>query len=210
MRALKLAAVGAALVTAGAAAAYAYYRSSVDEPAKTVLIDEGEYQLRRYPPMVVAEVTHTGARRQALEAGFKRLAAYIFAKDRPGEKIEMTSPVMQDEPEKIEMTAPVMQDGGSKSGTWRTRFVMPAGYTVDTLPPAPQDITLTQIDERKIAAVRFSGNGTNEDLERHEAALRAWIAGKGLVPAGAAEYAFYDAPMVPGPMRRNEVLIPVG
>ena len=63
--------------------------------------------------------------------------------------IEMTSPVMQDEPEKIEMTAPVMQDAGSKSGTWRTRFVMPAGYTVDTLPPAPQDITLTQIDERK-------------------------------------------------------------
>jgi hypothetical protein len=39
--------------------------------------------------------------------------------------------------------------------------------------------------------------------------LRAWLAGQGIVPEGEAEFAFYDAPMVPGPLRRNEVLIPV-
>ncbi len=32
---------------------------------------------------------------------------------------------------------------------------------------------------------------------------------QGIAPLGEAEYAFYDAPMVPGPLRRNEVLIPV-
>lgn len=210
MKFWKYAALGAAVVSAGAAAAYAYYRTSVDEPEFTVLMDEGEFQLRRYPSIIVAEVTHTGDRRQALQAGFKRLAAYIFAEDRGGEKIAMTSPVMQDGAEKIAMTAPVMQDASDKSGTWRTRFVMPASYTMEMLPPPPADITLTQLDQRKIAAVRFSGNGSSEDLTRHEAALRAWIAAKGLVPAGEAEYAFYDAPMVPPPLRRNEVMIPVG
>jgi hypothetical protein len=42
-----------------------------------------------------------------------------------------------------------------------------------------------------------------------EARLRDWIATQRLMPSGEAEFAFYDAPMIPGPLRRNEVLIPV-
>jgi hypothetical protein len=60
-----------------------------------------------------------------------------------------------------------------------------------------------------MAAVRFSGNGSGRDLALMEAGLRDWIAEQGMMPAGEAEFAFYDAPMVPGPLRRNEVLIPV-
>ncbi|KPQ31561.1 MAG: SOUL heme-binding protein, partial [Porphyrobacter sp. HL-46] len=47
------------------------------------------------------------------------------------------------------------------------------------------------------------------DLAAREAQLRAWLAEQGIAPTGKAEFAFYDAPMVPGPLRRNEVLIPV-
>jgi hypothetical protein len=57
--------------------------------------------------------------------------------------------------------------------------------------------------------VRFSGNGGADDLAAREQQLRAWLAGQDIAPVGEAEYAFYDAPMVPGPLRRNEVLIPV-
>ena len=60
-----------------------------------------------------------------------------------------------------------------------------------------------------MAAVRFAGNGGAADLSTREAQLRAWLAAQGIVPEGEAEFAFYDAPMVPGPLRRNEVLIPV-
>jgi hypothetical protein len=60
-----------------------------------------------------------------------------------------------------------------------------------------------------MAAIRFSGNGSARDLALMEARLRDWMTGQGLMPAGEAEFAFYDAPMVPGPLRRNEVLIPV-
>lgn len=106
------------------------------------------------------------------------------------------------------MTSPVLQDE-TAPGEWRMRFVMPSKYTLDTLPPAPEDITLTQMPARRMAAIRFSSNGSHADLALMEARLRDWMRAEGLMPAGEAEFAFYDAPMVPGPLRRNEVLIPV-
>jgi DNA gyrase inhibitor GyrI len=195
MNAAKLIAAGAGLAVVGAAAAYAQYRQT-EQPDYALLGTDGDFSLRDYPALVVAEVSHSGNRERASGASFRRLAAYIFAQDRPagGEKIAMTAPVLQDE------TAP---------GEWRMRFVMPSRYTLETLPPAPADITLTETPARRMAAVRFSGNGSARDLALMEARLRDWMRGEGLMPAGEAEYAFYDAPMVPGPLRRNEVLIPV-
>ena len=195
MNAARWIAAGVGLAAVGAAAVYAQYRQT-EQPAFTLVRAEAEFELRDYPPLVVAEVSHTGNRERASGASFRRLAAYIFAQDRPegGETIAMTAPVLQDE------TAP---------GEWRMRFVMPAKYTLETLPPAPSDITLTQMPARRMAAIRFSGNGSGRELALMQARLRDWMMAQGLMPAGEAEYAFYDAPMVPGPLRRNEVLIPV-
>ncbi len=208
--------VGAGVV-AGAAAlgsvAYAQYRERGEQPAYTVMLSEEPFELRDYAPMVVAEVTHSGDRRSASGRSFRRLAAYIFAQDRPdgGEKIDMTSPVLQnrvDQDEKIAMTSPVLQNETGE-GRWRMRFIMPSKYTLETLPVPPTDITLVQLQPRRVATVRFNGNGSAGDLAAMEAKLIAWIANRGLTPVGDAEYAFYDAPMVPGPMRRNEVLIEI-
>ncbi len=195
MKAARWIAAGAGLAVVGAAAVYAQYRQT-EEPGFTVLREDGSFSLRDYPPLLVAEVSNSGSREGASGASFRRLAAYIFAQDRPegGEKIAMTAPVLQDE---------------TRPGEWRMRFVMPSQYTLATLPPAPSDITLTEMPARRMAAVRFAGNGSARDLAQQEAALREWLAAEGLRPAGEAEYAFYDAPMVPGPLRRNEVLIPV-
>ena len=209
MRIWKAAAIGAGVLVVGATAAFAYYRQAIDEPAYRIIDKDGAFELREYAPMIVAEVTHTGDRRPALNAGFRRLAAYIFAEDRPGEEIAMTSPVMQDQSAEIAMTAPVLQDGGKDTGGWRTRFVMPARYTLETLPTPPDDITLVEMPRRRIAAVRFSGNGDNAELVAREEALRAWLDERELTVAGPAEFAFYDAPMVPAPLRRNEVMLPV-
>lgn len=186
---------GLGLSAIGAAAVYAQYRNT-EQPTFALVRAEGDFELRDYPTLVVAEVTSTGDRQRASGASFRRLAAYIFAQDRPagGESIAMTAPVIQQE---------------TGAGAWQMRFVMPAQYTLEALPPAPADIALTQVPARRMAAVRFSGNAAQSDLAAHEKQLRSWLAGQGLMPAGAAEYAFYDAPMVPGPLRRNEVLIPV-
>ncbi|KLI63211.1 SOUL family heme-binding protein [Aurantiacibacter marinus] len=206
---LALAAAGIGVMALGSAAALAQYEQRTEEPDFTAIVEDGDFALREYPSIVVAEVWHTGTRERASSAGFRRLAAYIFAQDRGGEAIAMTAPVIQDAPEQIAMTAPVMQDEG-EAGRWRTRFVMPAEYTLETLPPAPDDITLTEIPARRMAVIRFSGWGQTLALTQKEAELRAWMADRDLTAAGNAEYAFYNSPAVPGPMRRNEVMIPVG
>jgi hypothetical protein len=195
MKAGRWIAAGIGLVAMGAAAVYAQYRNT-EQPEYGLVRAEGDFELRDYPPLVVAEVTSSGDRQRASGASFRRLAAYIFAQDRPqgGESIAMTAPVLQQETE---------------AGRWQMRFVMPSKYTLATLPPAPADIALTEVPARQMAAVRFSGNGAVSDLARMEARLRDWLSGQGIRPAGEAEFAFYDAPMVPGPLRRNEVLIPV-
>lgn len=195
MKAVRWIAAGVGLAIVGVAAVYAQYRQT-EQPAFVLLRADADFEIRDYPPLVVAEVSHSGSRERASGASFQRLAAYIFAQGRPagGDRIAMTSPVLQDE------TAP---------GEWRMRFVMPSKYTLDTLPPAPEDITLTQMPARRMAAIRFSGNGSHADLALMEARLRDWMRAEGLMAAGEAEFAFYDAPMVPGPLRRNEVLIPV-
>lgn len=195
MRIGKWIATGLGLAAIGVAAVYAQSRTT-EEPAFALVRADGDFELRDYPALVVAEVTSAGDRRGASGASFRRLAAYIFAQDRPegGESIAMTAPVIQQE---------------TGAGAWRMRFVMPAQYTLETLPPAPADIALTEVPARRMAAVRFSGNGAAGDLAAREEQLRKWLAGQGIAPAGEAEFAFYDAPMVPGPLRRNEVLIPV-
>lgn len=204
--------IGLGLIALGGAAAFAQYRD-IEVPSYEVVKSREAFELRDYKPMVVAQVTHKGSRREASSRSFRRLAAYIFGQDRPngGEKIAMTSPVLQDrvdQNEKIAMTSPVLQDE-TDTDTWRMRFVMPAKFTMDTLPTPPADITLTQLPARRVAAVTFSGFGSPADLADMEALLTEWIAGEKLIPSGDFEYAFYDAPMVPGPMRRNEVMIEV-
>ena len=187
-----------------------------EQPVYEAVAEEGPFQLRAYEPMLVAEVTHRGERGRALNAGFRRLAAYIFAQERPGrdegegqsEKIAMTSSVIVDETAEIAMTSPVMQDPG-REGAWRTRFVMPRKYTLETLPEAAEDITLTEVPARRMASVRFAGYGSSRNLAVAEEALRDWMEEEGFEAAGAPEYAFYDSPMVPPRYRRNEVLIPV-
>ncbi|MEM8725473.1 MAG: heme-binding protein [Pseudomonadota bacterium] len=196
----------------GAVAVYAQYRS-IEQPDYSVVSEDEAFELRDYPSIVVAEVTHSGSRREASGASFRRLAAYIFAQDRPkgGEEIAMTAPVLQNRvarDEEIAMTAPVLQD---KTGDdkWRMRFVMPAKYTLEALPPAPADITLTEVPARRIAVVRFNGLASPADIAAKEEELKEWTSARQLTPVGDFEYAFYDAPMVPGPLRRNEVMIEV-
>lgn len=195
MKAARWIAAGAGLAAVGAIAAVTTARQT-EEPEYRVLRGDGAFELRDYPALVVAEVSTPGTRERASGASFRRLAAYIFAQDRPagGERIAMTAPVLQDEP---------------RPGAWRMRFVMPSKYTLATLPPAPSDISLAEMPARRMAAVRFAGNAAAGELALMEARLRDWMREAGLMPAGEAEYAFYNAPMVPGPLRRNEVLIPV-
>ena len=177
---------------------YAFIRS-VETPPFHLVTKDGVFEVRDYAEQVAAEVVRTGSREQAVQRGFRPLAGYIFAKDRPGEKVAMTAPVVQ-EPE----------DGSSTStATWRVRFIMPSAYTKDSLPQPIGEVRLTELPARRMAVIRFSGRADTAMFERELERLRNWIDRQGLRPEGGPTLAYYDDPLVPGPLRRNEVMVPV-
>jgi len=188
-------AAAAAGTAAVAAAAYFLNERDSDKPDYDLLIGEGCFALRAYPAMTVAETVQDGPRETAFGNGFRILADYIFARSRPGDKIAMTSPVLSGR----------AQDGQG----WRTRFVMPRKLRKTELPEPSPGVTLAGRPACQVAAIRFSGSVDDAILAENEAALREWMAAKRLEPAGDAEYAFYNSPFIPGPLRRNEVLVPV-
>jgi hypothetical protein len=195
------AAVGAALL--GGAAFYYFRERSQEEPEFRPLETDGDHQIRDYPALTVAETVVNGPRREALDEGFGVLADYIFAKSREGEKLPMTIPVMQDSGDPMGSDPPLFDD--DLEGAWRTRFVMPAGRTTDDLPDPPEGIALVQLPPRKVAVVSFTGRATDGLLTEQEDRLRGWLAKRGVRSTGEPEYAFYNSPMIPGPLRRNEV-----
>jgi len=195
------AAVGAALL--GGAAFYYLREKQTEEPDYRALISDGDYQIRDYPAVTVAETVVEGPRRDALDRGFRRLADYIFAKSREGEKLEMTVPVMQDGGDPMASDPPLFDD--DLEGAWRTRFVMPSGRSSGDLPAAPEGIELVELPPRKVAVVSFSGNADDRLLSQQEDRLRGWLARRGEASEAEPEYAFYNSPMIPGPLRRNEV-----
>ncbi|MDP9085387.1 MAG: heme-binding protein, partial [Pseudomonadota bacterium] len=158
------AAAGAALL--GGAVLYYLQERATEEPDYRTLRTDGEFQIRDYPAMVIAETVVQGPRKQALGEGFRRLADYIFAKSRSGEELAMTVPVMQDSGDPMASDPPLFDD--EIEGGWRTRFVMPGGRQASELPAPPNEIELVTLPPRKIAVVSFSGRPGDRELAEAE------------------------------------------
>ncbi len=200
------AAVGAALI--GGAAIYYFREKQTEEPDYRALASDGDYQLREYPPMTVAETVVEGPRKAALGEGFRRLADYAFAKSRDGEELPMMVPVTQDPGDPMASDPPLFDDDLERG--WRTRFVMPEGRRKSDLPSPPEGVELVDLPPRKVAVVSFSGLAGDRELAAQEDRLRGWLARRGETSEAEPEYAFYNSPMIPGPLRRNEVWLPLG
>ena len=189
---------GGVLAFASAAGAFMVYREKRAEmPDYRVVESDDDCEVRDYAALVVAETTDTGDRDGALSKGFRRLGDYISGKNRRdtgGEKIEMTAPVLTDR---------------APAGRWRTRFFMPARFAAGALPTPGDRVEVATLPARRVAAIRFSGGMDDDTLADRERTLRQWLAARGLKPTAPAEYAFYNSPFVPSPVRRSEVLIPV-
>ncbi|MEO8223447.1 MAG: heme-binding protein [Gammaproteobacteria bacterium] len=194
---------------------------ATEEPDYAVVAGEGSFELRQYPAMLAAEtVVRDSTFDDAGNVAFGRLFRYITGNNRAQADIAMTAPVVQsrerasDRPgEKIAMTAPVIQqaapDGEPGSG-YRVAFLVPAGYTRETVPePLDPLVQIVVMPARLVAAIRYSGRTSAELNDRKEQALRSWMATRQLLATGDAISAQYNAPFIPGPFRRNEVLIPV-
>ncbi|PTQ12315.1 SOUL heme-binding protein [Sphingomonas oleivorans] len=176
-----------------AGAALLWLREQVTESPNFETIEtDGAFEIRDYPAMLVAETVQGGSRDRALGTGFGLLADYAFAETRGGEEVAMTVPVF---------AAPL------ESGDWRIRFAIPMGWTRETLPEPGPDVTIVEVPPRRMAAIRFGGRADDKTLAAKERELRDWLAKTGRTPVGRAEHALYNSPVMPGPLRHNEVHI---
>lgn len=182
---------------------------ATEEVQYTVLLKEADFEVRDYQAHILAETLVESQFGSAGNKAFGRLFRYITGNNTSRQTIEMTAPVVQaPESEKIKMTSPVGQQ--QVNDNWAISFMMPATYTLDTLPePKDPTIVLRQVPARQMAALRYSGVWSKKSYARHKDDLDVWIKEKGFTVTGEAIWARYDPPFKPWFLRRNEILVPI-
>jgi hypothetical protein len=184
-----------------------------EEPRYEVIKKEEDFEVRRYQPMIIAEVLVTGTLSEASNKGFRQIADFIFGNNedpvkKQSEKIAMTAPVTMeaDTSSKIAMTAPVTMEGSA--GAWKMAFVMPSKFTMDTLPkPKNPNVTIKQMPAQQLAVVTFSGWVDEEKLAVQTTRLNEWMAKNGLKSSGSVQLSRYNPPWTLPFWRRNEVWV---
>lgn len=209
---------GIALFVAGSPVLAA---DEIENPKFEVVLSVDATELRRYAPMIAAEVrVVAGDIDTAGSMGFMPLANYIFGNNRPGETIEMTVPVTSapvterdglrvGDGDKIAMTAPVTT-APSDVGEFTVRFMMPSRWNMETL-PAPDDdrVVLVPVPERYVVVSGFVGPKAQASIDEAERDIESFMAANGLVPTGPFTLAGYSAPSVPDPQKKWEVHLEV-
>lgn len=182
--------------------------SRVERPAYHVVDADGKFEIRDYPAMIVAQVELAGSREAVLKKGFRLIAGYLFGGNSTSRKVSMTAPVTEQPSARIAMTAPVAQQ--AVDGKWRVRFVMPAAYTLESLPrPNDPAVKLETIPARRFAVIRFSGLAGDRSLARHAERLEEFLRAKGLKALSAPIDAYYNPPWTLPFLRRNEIMVQV-
>ena len=186
---------------------------SYEEPKFEKQKVDGAFEIRKYHPNIVAEVTVEGSMDEASSKGFRLIANYIFGGNvstngGKGESIAMTAPVVMKPAvsESIAMTAPVvLQPAGgtdvfSESKLWKIQFVMPSSYSLDTLPtPNNAAVKLLEAPGKLCGAVSFSGWWTEVATNQQTTLLRQWLQTHGYTVIGEPQLLRYNPPWLVAP-----------
>ena len=186
-------------------------RVGVEEPPHSVQSLADGVEIRRYGPRVAAQTTVLDNEEAARNAGFRRLAGYIFGANHQSDRIAMTAPVGQqatgDGGLKIAMTAPVAQQI-DENQSWVIRFYMPTEWTLQSLPtPDDERVGLVTVAPETVAVLRFSGDRGPDSVAQHTRRLREKLRDYGFVAIGEPAAWFYDPPWTLPCRRRNEIAI---
>lgn len=183
---------------------------AIEEAEYRVIQQDGDIEIREYAAFIVAEVVVDEEFEDAGNRAFRALFKYIDGNNRDQREIAMTAPVSQQKTStKIAMTAPVSQQQTATG--WAVSFMMPASFTMDTIPePLDPAISLREVPAHRAASLRYSGTWSEKRYREHLELLGRWLDKNGLAPAGEPVWARYNAPFTPWFMRRNEILVRLG
>lgn len=163
----------------------------VEQQQYVCLEKEGKFEIRRYPPALVASVYDKDkSYSESANSSFRRLANFIFGGNQNNVKIAMTAPVHME-----------FSESGSKMS-----FVMPSGFDEKSLPrPNDPGVEITRSEERKVVVLGFGGFANDKKIKSKTAELMRYIEERGLKIKGSPEYLGYDSPFkLVG--RKNEII----
>ena len=177
-----------------------------ESPKYRIISKDGDFEIRRYAPYIIAKVKVKGNFKESSSKAFKVLAGYIFGKNKGDTKISMTSPVeIESKPVKIEMTSPVIMNQSDDNYTMS--FLMPSKYSLDELPkPLDKRIEFKEIKSRLIASHKYSwiSSKVRNDIKAKE--LTEWLKeNKKYRINNNYIYAGYNPPWTIPFFRRNEI-----
>ncbi len=182
-----------------------------EEPTYQVITKfDAESEIRRYGPTLHAQTEVEGSHEEAVNEGFRRLASYIFGENHGRKQISMTTPVIEEEAsgEQVSMTTPVMQS--QIGGRWLISFILPSHFTIGTAPvPNDNRVELVEVGSLTVAALRYSGNNTEEKMKKRSEELLQLVEKNGWRPTSDVRCAQYDQPFAIPFLKRNEVHVEV-
>ena len=168
-------------------------RGAYESAKYTVITSETSFEIREYPDLMVA-TTDTQLRRSGGDGSFMRLFQYISGAN--------------DREEKIAMTTPVFMASEANDAQGQMGFVIPNAVAEQRIPePSSKSVKIRKRAGGRFAVIRFSGRSNDELMAKSERKLRIWMRDQGLASGDDVEFASYDPPWTPGPLRRNEILI---
>ncbi len=190
----------------------------IETPKYSVLDRKSGYEIREYEPYIVARTDVHGSFGGSLNQGFRIIADYIF-----GNNVSIRSAIMQEtsssrsqesseiKGEKIPMTAPVISEkihSLDMQGKYSISFVMPSGYSLETI-PAPRDgrVEIMEAKRHFAAVLAFSGYATEKRVLRKRRLLREMLTRDEIKTKHGYKVAQYNPPWTFPLMRRNEVII---
>jgi hypothetical protein len=182
-------------------------KAKAKEPKYKLLHQEGIFEIRSYPSVIVAQIRMEKQRQEALTEGFRILAAYIFGRNTHQETQENAGSAKQP-PEKIAMTTPVTAQ--LEGRRWLVSFIMPEGYSLNTLPKPKDDrIEIKELPAQNYACIRFSGTAGERHFQKKRDELLKFMGNNNMLASGQAIEAYYNPPFILPLLKRNEVLIPI-
>jgi hypothetical protein len=185
------------------------YSSTLEAPKYEVLGKTSDYEIRKYEPKIVAEITLLNDK-DPMNNGFQAVAGYIFGDNTSksgNQEIAMTTPVLDTKKsEEIAMTVPVLDTEESQTRT--IAFVLPSKWTIETLPtPNNSNVKIREVPSKIVAAKRYFEIFRESGKAKAEEKLKQALKESGYKFKNESSFAYYDPPLTPFFVRRNEVLI---
>lgn len=183
-----------------------------EEALFSSLAVDGDYEIRLYEPIIIAQTAVSGKYTTATRTGYNRLTSYVSGNNLAKQTVSVNPPISvvtnERKQPKVELTLPYYEE--YIDGTWLISVAMPESYRLETLPkPVDNSITFKVLPRLKTAVIKFTGYKSEGLISRNSALLNQWITQNALTPTSSARSVIYDSPWTVPVLRRHEIHINV-